>query len=254
MTESHLAHQIARTLRHERDRAGLTQQALAARAGLSQAAIARIERGDRLPGLTTVERLLAALDRQLRIEAEPLDSHLDAALDELAGSDPVERLDRLGLDRLVDALGDLPHVLAGSTAAMVQGAPIPVEAVEIAVRWRDSPSFTAFLSRALAQRWNARWEEWGGVRHEPEEPGAHRWRTRHGELRARMVEELPEPIEVRLGGRTYPVEPLVQVEVADRRAAELLRRHRQRLAAGAPGAAGAAGTASTADRTGGSAG
>ncbi|MFI5832381.1 helix-turn-helix domain-containing protein [Micromonospora sp. NPDC051300] len=235
MTESRLVRQFAHALRHERERAGLTQQALAARAGLSQAAIARIERGDRLPSLTTAERLLTALDRQLRVEVEPLDSHLDAALDETAGVDLAERLDHLGLDRLLTALGDLPYVLTGSTAAVLQGAPIPVEAVEIAARWRDSPAFAAFLERTHAQRWNARWEEWGGVRHEPEEPGAHRWRTRHGELRARMVEELPAPIEVRLGGRTYPVEPLVQVEVTDRRAADLLRRHRQRLAADAAG-------------------
>lgn len=232
MTESRLVQQIAHALRHERDRAGLTQQALAARAGLSQAAIARIERGDRLPSLTTAERLLTALDRQLRIEVEPLDSHLDAALDEMTGTDLVERLEDLGLDRLVAALGDLPYVLAGSTAAALQGAPIPVAEIEIAVRWRDSPPFSAFLERAHAQRWNAHWEEWGGVRHEPEEPGEHRWRTRHGELRARMVEELPEPIEVRVGERIYPVEPLVQVEVTDRRAAEMLRRHRQRLSAG----------------------
>ncbi|MDG4804717.1 helix-turn-helix transcriptional regulator [Micromonospora sp. WMMD980] len=232
MTESRLVRQIAHALRHERERAGLTQQALADRAGLSQAAIARIERGDRLPSLTTAERLLTALGRQLRIEVEPLDSHLDAALDEAAAADLDERLTDLKLDRLVDALGDLPYVLAGSTAALLQGAPIPVAAVEIAVRWRDSSTFTAFLERAYAQRWNARWGEWGGVRHEPEERGEHRWLTRHGELRARMVDELPEPIEVRHGGRTYPVEPLVQVEVADRRTAELLRRHRQRLAAG----------------------
>ncbi|WMF04635.1 helix-turn-helix transcriptional regulator [Micromonospora robiginosa] len=86
MTESRLVRQFAHTLRHERERAGLTQQALAARAGLSQAAVARIERGDRLPSLTTAERLLTALDRQLRIEVEPLDDHLDAALDTTAGT------------------------------------------------------------------------------------------------------------------------------------------------------------------------
>ncbi|WBC12435.1 helix-turn-helix transcriptional regulator [Micromonospora sp. WMMA1998] len=233
MTESRLAGQVAHAVRHEREQAGLTQQALAGRAGLSQAAVARIERGDRLPSLPTVERLLGALGRQIRIEVEPLDSHLDATLDEAAGTALTERIADLGLDRIVDALGDLSHVLAGSTAAVLQGAPLPVEAVEIAVRWRDAPRFTAWLDRAHAQRWNARWEEWGGVRPEPEEPGEHRWLTRYGELRARMCEDLPEPVEVRLGDRTYPVEPLVEVEVTDRRTADLLRRYRQRRAEGA---------------------
>ncbi len=231
MTESRLAQEIARALRHERELAGLTQQALAARVGISQAAVARIERGDRLPSLTTAERLLAALDRQLRIEVEPLDSHLDAALDEMAGTALTERIDHLRLDPIMDALGDLPYVLAGGTAALLQGAPLPVDAVEVAVRWRDSPRFTAFLERGRAQRWDARWQEWGGGHPEPEEPGEHRWRTRFGELRARMCDELPEPIEVRLGERTYPVEPLVEVEATDKRTAELLSRYRRRLAA-----------------------
>ncbi|PGH42768.1 transcriptional regulator [Micromonospora sp. WMMA1996] len=233
MTESRLAGQVARTLRHEREHAGLTQQALAGRVGLSQAAVARIERGDRLPSLPTVERLLGALGRQLRIEVEPLDSHLDATLDEAAGTALPERIADLGLDRIIDALGDLPYVLTGGTAALLQGAPLPVDAVEIAVRWRDAPRFTKWLERAHAQRWNARWEEWGGVHPEPNEPGEHRWLTRYGELRARMCEDLPEPVEVRLGDRTYPVEPLVEVEVADRRTAELLRRYRQRRVDGA---------------------
>ncbi|WP_018784613.1 helix-turn-helix transcriptional regulator [Micromonospora sp. CNB394] len=241
MTESRLVREVARTLRREREQAGLTQQALAGRAGISQAAIARIERGDRLPSLTTAERLLAALGRQLRIEVEPLDSHLDAALDELAGTAPTERIEHLGLDRIIDALGDLPYVLSGGTAALLQGASLPVDAVEIAVRWRDSARFSAFLDRAYAQRWNARWQEWGGIHTEPEEPGEHRWRTRYGELRARMCDELPAPVEVRLGERVYPVEPLVEVEVTDRRAAELLSRYRRRLAAAGEASDGSAG-------------
>jgi hypothetical protein len=130
---------------------------------------------------------------------------------------------------MLDALGELPYVLTGSTAALLQGAPLPVDAVEVAVCWRDSARLTAFLEAAYGQRWNARWAEWGGLRPEPEEPGEHRWQTRYGELRARMCAELPEPVEVRHGGRGYPVEPLVRLALADRRTADLLRRHRQRL-------------------------
>ena len=116
-----------------------------------------------------------------------------------------------------------------------------MDAVEIAVRSRDSPRFTAFLERGRAQRWDARWQEWGGGHPEPEEPGEHRWRTRFGELRARMCDELPEPIEIRLGERTYPVEPLVEVEVTDRRTAELLSRYRRRLATAGEAPDGSAG-------------
>ncbi|MFJ8580208.1 helix-turn-helix transcriptional regulator [Micromonospora sp. NPDC093277] len=231
MTESsRLARQIATAIRHERERQELTQQALADLVGLRQGTLAHIERGDRLPSLPMVERLLTALGRQLRVELEPLDSHLDAALDELAEEPVLKLIDELGLDRMLAALGDLPYVLTGSTAALLQGAPLPGDGVDVAVCWRDSARLTAWLEQAYAQRWNARWAEWGSLRLEPEEPGEHRWRTRYGELRARMCDELPEPVEVRHGGRTYPVEPLVRVEVTDPRAADLLRRHRQRLA------------------------
>ncbi|WP_346538237.1 helix-turn-helix domain-containing protein [Micromonospora sp. DPT] len=237
---SRLATRIAATLRRERGARSLTQQELADLAGVSQGAVARVERGDRVPSITLIERLLAALDLQLAVAVEPLDSHLDARMDALAARSLAERVDELGLDRVLDRLGDLPHLLTGSTAALLQGAPVPADAVEIAVRWRDSARFTAWLDAAYGQRWNARWSEFGGLRLEPEEPGEHRWQTRYGQLRAQMCDELPEAIEVRHGDRSYQVVPLVAVELTDPRAAELLRRHRRRHAAGGPAGAGSA--------------
>ena len=65
---------------------------------------------------------------------------------------------------------------------------------------------------------------------EPEEPGEHRWLTRYGVIRATMCDELPEAIEIRHGERTYRVVPLVEVELSDSRAAQLLRRYRRRSA------------------------
>lgn len=230
VSDSRLASQIAAALRRERGARFLTQHELADLAGLSQSAVARVERGDRMPSIPLVERLFAALDLQLAVGVEALDSHLDARMTELASRPLAERIDDLGLDRVLDRLGDLPHLLTGSTAALLQGAPVPVDAVEIAVRWRDSARFTAWLRAAYGQRWNARWEEFGGLHLEPEEPGEHRWRTRYGEIRAQMCDELPESIEVRHGDRGYRVVPLLQVELTDPRAADLLRRHRQRLA------------------------
>ena len=239
MPESRLAKQIAASLRRERGARLLTQRALADLAGTSQAAVTRVERGDRLPSIPLVERLFAALDLQLTLCVEPLGSHLDARMTELASRPLAERIDDLGLDRVIDRLGDLPHLLAGSTAALLQGAPVPVDAVEIAVRWRDSARFTAWLAAAYGQRWNARWAEFGGLHLEPEEPGEHRWRTRYGEIRAQMCDELPESIEVRHGDRSYRVVPLLEVELTDPRAAGLLRRYRQRQVDGVDRAASA---------------
>lgn len=201
---------------------------MAALAEVDQAAVARFERGERAPTIPVLERLFAAMDVQLVVGVEPLDAHLDAQIDGLAARPIAERIDGLGLDRLLDRLTDVPQVITGCTAALLQGAPVPVDALEIALRWQDSKPFTRWLETNYGQRWNGRWGEFGGVWLEPEEPGEHRWSTRYGEIRATMCDDLPETIEVRHGGRTYQVVPLVELELSEPRAAELLRRYRNR--------------------------
>jgi transcriptional regulator with XRE-family HTH domain len=54
-------------LRYARRRAGLTQRELAARAGVPQPAVARIERGTMSPRIATLERLLAATGDSLEL-------------------------------------------------------------------------------------------------------------------------------------------------------------------------------------------
>src|SRR5437868_3344689 len=56
-----------RLLRYARRRAGLTQRALATRAGVPQPAIARIESGTVTPRLDTLIELLAASDHTLEL-------------------------------------------------------------------------------------------------------------------------------------------------------------------------------------------
>jgi transcriptional regulator with XRE-family HTH domain len=83
-------------LRRARSAAGLSQRALAERAGTSQPAIARYERGISTPSWETLQRLAAACGRRVRLSAEiAADSHdveLAARLLELT---PRERLDAL---------------------------------------------------------------------------------------------------------------------------------------------------------------
>ncbi|RAO11173.1 hypothetical protein MED15_05391 [Micromonospora noduli] len=228
MPPTRLAGLLGTAIREQRQSRELSQCELAELAGVSQATVARIEGGGRGPSIAMLERLLAAMDVQLVIGVEPLDAHLDARIDDLAGRPIAERIDELGLDELLDRLTDFPQAITGSTAALLQGAPVPVDALEIALRWQDSKPFTRWLETNYGQRWNARWGEFGGVWLEPEEPGEHRWSTRYGEIRATMCDELPETIEVRHGGRTYQVVPLVELELSEPHAAELLRRYRNR--------------------------
>ena len=60
---------VAAILRRARTDADLSQACLAARAGTSQPALARYERGTTLPTLPTLERLLSACGRNLQIHA-----------------------------------------------------------------------------------------------------------------------------------------------------------------------------------------
>jgi uncharacterized protein len=62
---------VAKAIRSARADAGLSQVALAARAGTSQPALARYEKGATLPTLPTLERLLAACGKELTIQTPP---------------------------------------------------------------------------------------------------------------------------------------------------------------------------------------
>jgi uncharacterized protein len=68
--------QVARLLRAAREGAELSQAALAGRAGTSQSAVARYERGTATPSLITIERLLAACGLRLVLDAEPAAARL----------------------------------------------------------------------------------------------------------------------------------------------------------------------------------
>jgi uncharacterized protein len=97
----------AKLVRRARHRAGLSQRELAARTGIAQPTIARIERGQASPRFDTVVRLLAAcgyeLDLVPRLEGAGVDR---SAIRELLSLAPEERLRRAGvearnLDRLL---------------------------------------------------------------------------------------------------------------------------------------------------------
>jgi transcriptional regulator with XRE-family HTH domain len=84
-------------VRDARLAAGLSQRALAKRAGTSQPAVARYERGVATPSWETLQRLVAACGQRLRLStevaADPHDVELAARLLELT---PLQRLRALG--------------------------------------------------------------------------------------------------------------------------------------------------------------
>ena len=91
-------------VRQARERAGITQDELARRAGTSQSAIARYERARSMPDLATLDRLIRACGYQLRYELSPIDDSDVRLLDHMAQLTPAERLEQ---NRAMTAVGAL---------------------------------------------------------------------------------------------------------------------------------------------------
>jgi uncharacterized protein len=66
-------------IKRHRRRLGLSQRALARRAGTTQAAVSRIERGLTSPTWTTLQALLLAMGREPELRVRPLDGRWDTA-------------------------------------------------------------------------------------------------------------------------------------------------------------------------------
>ncbi|NKY84269.1 helix-turn-helix domain-containing protein [Nocardia veterana] len=62
-----LAHTLGVQIRAAREARGWSQTELAARAGLRQHAVSRLEAGDVVPTLTTLERIAEALEAELSV-------------------------------------------------------------------------------------------------------------------------------------------------------------------------------------------
>lgn len=82
-------------LREARELAGLSQRALAERAGVAQSEIARIEAGRQEPGFARLEQLLRAAGYDLRIDLVPHDDHDEQLIRDMLALSVEERLDSL---------------------------------------------------------------------------------------------------------------------------------------------------------------
>jgi transcriptional regulator with XRE-family HTH domain len=83
----------AKIIRTARREAGLTQQQLARRLGISQAAVAQLERPTANPTLATVERALRATNHRLELRAVRAEPSVDITLlQEALRWTPAERI------------------------------------------------------------------------------------------------------------------------------------------------------------------
>ncbi|MFV2083290.1 helix-turn-helix domain-containing protein [Micromonospora sp. LOL_021] len=238
-SSTRLGGEVGRLLRQERELRWLTQRDLAIATGIAQTTVARVESGHRGAALPLVERLFAALGRQLVVGVEDLGEDVDRQIAQLADRRIDDRLLDTGVERFRRHVDGISYVFDGPTAALLQGAPGPAPGVHVALLWSEADPITEWLTGRYASRWMDRWQEYRHIPVDPREPYPHRWQTIAGEIHARMCDELPESIDVRHGERHYPVVPLAELAIADPGVARLLDRHRvSRSGQPAPGRSG----------------
>lgn len=127
-------------IRAARERHGVSQRGLAVRAGTSQGYVSQVERGEVLPSVEAVSRLLVCLGECGWIETATLPPA------ETSGEPDAENL-RAGPMLSVLAARDVALVLIGALAARVHGAEVPATAVEVALE--PGPRNQERLTRAL---------------------------------------------------------------------------------------------------------
>src|SRR5256885_14635780 len=98
----HQGMDAAQLVHEARRRAGLTQRGLAARAGVSQPLVARIESGAVQPTFDRLLRLVRACGLDLEVHLVPLDEDAWTLVEEGQAATPDERLARMlpGVDLL----------------------------------------------------------------------------------------------------------------------------------------------------------
>lgn len=129
-----------RAIREARERRGVSQRGLAVRAQTSQGYVSQVERGEVLPSLEAVARLLACLGESGRIVTAPF-----PPVEVPAGPDAEDL--RPGPMLAALAARDVALVLTGALAARAHGAHLPADAVEVALD--PDPRNQEQLTRAL---------------------------------------------------------------------------------------------------------
>jgi transcriptional regulator with XRE-family HTH domain len=209
-----LAKRLGRILAIERQKAHMTQDTLARRAGVARQQVSRFETGATEATTRLVETLFGTLGLQLRLDVEQIDSELDEEIAK-ARKDGPELLERTLANwafhwRMTDK--PFPVVIDGPFAAQLQGVPILAKGLDIIMKERDADLLTYWLRRMNGpRRWDERWREYRNYDSNARNPGPMRWHTGFVELAVKVADELPETVPIRCGEQTLAVRPVHEV-------------------------------------------
>lgn len=255
------ASRVGSLIRAAREDRRLTLEQLAVASGICASTLSMAERAKRPITLGAVDRVLAAMGLQLHVDTQPLWGEIDAKISEMAAISLSARIEAWPIEftSFVSWFAETAYMADGLMAAGLQGAPVPVDAFEIAVL--DDEDFLDELMFLLGEmhvrRWVEQWRDWDGTTVDPRDaqsPPA-RYRCLHGELRVRLVPVLEPTMFVELSDLStsgippsslrrkvpvltevrLPVVPLADIETSDGWAHRVLQRMRAQAGAGAGG-------------------
>ena len=183
--------------RQAREQYGLSQREMATRAGVTASLICRLEQGRTSPSWRTIEVLAAALQRRAQLRLVPDQAAVDAAGALVRDSKPIDRLRAQELNVLGTIASlvhfNVPFVLAGTVAALLQGFPTPVDDIHILVHDTDE-AMTALEGLLIAEQ----------LLFDEMEPGRLRktvqrsWAIGECDVRITLVDKLPDSLTVEL--------------------------------------------------------
>jgi transcriptional regulator with XRE-family HTH domain len=133
-----LAATVGWMLREQRARRDMSQARLAQRLGVSQQYVSQLERGALAPTTDAIERLFAPFDLQVCLDLEPAGADLDGEIEQAARLTAGERQAVVeAFERPLQKLKAVPWVVCGRLGAFVQGAPLRVSRLDLAVADAD---------------------------------------------------------------------------------------------------------------------
>ncbi|HEX7745120.1 MAG TPA: hypothetical protein VF462_07655 [Micromonosporaceae bacterium] len=130
----------------------------------------------------------------------------------------------------------LRYVIDGELAALLHGVPIRTQRYDLAVAQDDLPVLSNWVCSCFNwRRWNERWRDFSGYDVDPKRPGPLRWMTPFGEVRVRLLPDLPPPVVISFEGQEWPVRPLPAVERDDSLVGRIAARVRAQSTVGSGG-------------------
>lgn len=218
---------------HERAQRHMSQARVAQHLGASQQWVSQVERGMVAPSTDAIERLFAIFDLKVILDVEPTGPELralDEEVDRVRSLSDDERLSVVDAFRHVfDELAAIPWVVSGRLGAFVQGAPVRVYRLDLAVTEPDLDLLARVFTSRKCDRWNERLMDYYGEPVHPRLPGPMRWLFGPNELRLEVADRLPPSITVAVAGRYLPVRPLADIEARYSSVARVMRRARTRV-------------------------